>query len=212
MIGLAGAHRTGKSTLARRFSEVSGIPFLQTSASGTFARLGLDPKKDYPFAVRLDIQRNILDDCEKVYRSIGVASTFITDRTPLDMLAYTLADVQRENVDGALAGVFESYVKDCYEIANAHFPIVVILQPGIPLVEAEGKAPANPLYIEHINSLVLGAVTDERFKGNHFYIPRKETTLEGRVKCVDYCLSRTVQRHETWRKSMEESGMPIIEH
>ena len=105
---LCGAHRTGKTTLAKAFSNYSGMPFVQTGASHVFADMGLDPKVDYPLEVRLDIQKRILESFEKQCSSVKTKH-FITDRTPIDFMAYMMADIQRENVRGQLEKDIERY-------------------------------------------------------------------------------------------------------
>ena len=150
MIGLVGAHRTGKTTLAKAFSKRYNVPFLQTNVGDTFKRLGYDPKMDYEFSVRLYIQHQILADIERKYKAMNGAH-FITDRTPLDLLAYTIADVQRANLAPDLVSVFMDYFKKCIAVTNQYFWMVAVIQPGIPLVEEEGKAPANIAYMEHLN-------------------------------------------------------------
>ena len=92
-LGLCGTHRTGKSTLAKAYALAEGVPYLQTGATQVFLDMGLDPKVDYPLDVRIQIQKRILESFDKQYSAAG--RDFITDRTPIDMMAYTLADVQR---------------------------------------------------------------------------------------------------------------------
>ncbi|WP_234725304.1 hypothetical protein [Cupriavidus metallidurans] len=55
-IAIVGSHRTGKSTLAADYSAATGVPFVRTSASGTFERLGLSPKVDLPIEQRIAVQ------------------------------------------------------------------------------------------------------------------------------------------------------------
>ena len=96
--------------MAREFSGKSGLPLVQTSASEVFKQLGLSPKLDYPLSQRIDVQRRILDACEKQYRSVDTG-VFVTDRTPVDMMAYMLADIQRQNVDASTEKALDQYFK-----------------------------------------------------------------------------------------------------
>lgn len=193
MIGLAGAHRTGKSSLAREYSKQSGIPFAETSTSAVFKKLGFDPKEDYNFKIRMMIQNKILDVAEELWRRCE--GEFITDRTPIDMLAYTMADIQRENLDADDISIFNDYMNRCIASANRHFAMVMIVQPGIPLVYEEGKAPLNVAYIEHINSLVIGITTDQRVKIGKFFINRATTDMKKRCGIIDYALDKTYGGH-----------------
>lgn len=211
MIGLCGAQRTGKSTLAGAFSEVSGIPALYTSASSVFAELGLSPKADYPLAQRIDIQRRILDAFQKQYLTVS-GGIFVADRTPIDLMAYTLADVQRSNVPSELEGVIESYMDDCVEVSNATFSILLAVQPGIEPVDMDDKAPATFAYTEHISNLVLGLMVSEQIESAHYYIPRHMLSLKERVECMKFAIERTQGRFKEDVKRRSTTGQAIVFH
>lgn len=208
---LCGAHRTGKTTLAKAFSEYSGMPFLQTGASHVFASMGLDPKVDYPMDVRLEIQKRILDSFEQQCRPHS-SYPFITDRTPVDFMAYTIADIQRENVRDKLSTDIERYLRDCIDVSNSLFPTLIVLQPGIPLVEAEGKAPANVPYIEHINHLIMGIVVSEAIQSMHFYIPRHIISVEDRIESVTSAILIAGEKFEKQMSKSKETGRLITLH
>ena len=193
MIGLAGSHRTGKTTLAKKYAEFKNLNFVQTSSSAVFKELGFDPKMDYDIKLRIHIQNAILDAAEREYKKAG--NVFISDRTPIDMLAYTMADVQRENMDADSTAMFVDYMNRCFEVSNRHFSLIVIVQPGIPLIEEEGKAPANTAYMEHINSLVFGLTVDTRSTPASSYIKRSVIDLDKRVSSIDTVLRRSYERH-----------------
>lgn len=188
-IGLAGPHRTGKTTLARTYAEKADLAFVETSTSAIFRELGFDPKVDYDFATRLYIQRKVLEDMNRKYCT--AERLFITDRTPLDALAYTLADVQRANVtDGALVKELADYQRDCFDVLNRHFAMVMVIQPGIPLVEEEGKAPLNEAYIEHLNFLIMGMAVSSKVRCKHFQMPRHIIDLDDRVSALNHSAKR----------------------
>lgn len=187
-IGLCGAHRTGKTTLARAFAEGSKIAFVETRTSAVFARMGFDPQADYDFRTRLQIQEEILNDAIALYQK--QEGGWITDRTPLDMLMYTLSEVQRNNLDEQDEKALLKYTARCIATVNLYFSMVMLVQPGIELVADVSKAPINPAYIEHLNSLIMGLMVDERIQPAHFYIPRQMTDLDDRLECVGYACNR----------------------
>lgn len=189
--GLLGAHRTGKTTLAKAFSAATEIPFVQTSTSEIMKQHDMDPKKDYSMVERLWIQNKILDALDQTYRE--APRTFITDRTPLDAAAYLLADVTREG--SCFDHKVEEYVQRCIAMTNEHFSTLVLVQPAIPLVDEPGKAPANPAYIEHINQIAQGLANDERVLSKYFFIPRRHTDLDARVACVKFAINRAREKH-----------------
>ncbi len=194
MIGLCGAHRVGKTTLAKLYSESSKVPLLATSASAVFESMGLSPKLEYPFEVRLAIQENLLIHLDSLYRQHEGA--FVTDRTPIDLMGYTLADIARANVPGSLSDRVDDYVTRCYEVLNRNFSVVCLIQPGITILDAEGKAPAHKAYIEHLNDLMMGLMVSEKTACAHFYIPRKTLDMASRISCLNWAVNTTVKRHQ----------------
>jgi len=166
--------------LAEEISQRRGIPFVRTSTSDVFREHGLDPSEPMEIGRRLWIQHKILDAAEEAWNSGH--RQFITDRTPLDMAAYTLADVQGPTeVDFA---ELEGYLDRCIRVTNAFFKLLVLVQPGIPLVYETGKAALNEGYLEHLNFLILGLCNDDRIKSTFLYLHRNVTDKETRVNKV----------------------------
>ncbi len=179
-IGLCGSHRTGKTTLAKAFSQKMKMPFVKTSTSSVFEQNGLAPSASMDFETRLWIQRRVLDAAEQVWAAQN--GPFVSDRTPIDMMAYTLGDIQGETtVDFS---ELESYISHCFEVTNKHFSALTVIQPAIPLVYEQGKAALNRAYIEHLNVLVMGLCNDER-QGCPFVIMHREIReIEARIRAV----------------------------
>jgi hypothetical protein len=176
-LGLCGAHRTGKTTLAIAISSHLNIPFVRTTTSQVFAQLGLDPAEPMDFQTRLFVQNHVLDAAEQVWQES--ARPFISDRTPIDMIAYTLGDIQgKTEVDFNL---LSQYIDRCFASTNQFFQNLAIIQPGIPLVYEDGKAALNAAYIEHINILVIGLCSDRRLKTNVFCNARDVINLKTRI-------------------------------
>lgn len=200
MIGLCGAHRTGKTSLARAFAEKFELEFVQTSASQVFKDLGLDAATHYDFATRLTIQEEILKRFDEQYAEVG-AKPAIADRTPLDMLGYTMAEAIQHAVPAELQDRFKKYVQSCIDVTNKRFGVLLVVQPGIQVVEEEGKAALNDAYIEHLNSIILGLSVDERIKAQHFYIRRSMTDMDERIAALDFAVTRAKKRAELERES-----------
>ena len=179
-LGLCGAHRTGKTTLAIAISTDLNLPFVRTTTSQVFAQLGLDPAEPMDFQTRLFVQNHVLDAAEQVWQES--ASPFISDRTPIDMIAYTLGDIQgKTEVDFDL---LSQYIDRCFASTNQFFQNLAIIQPGIPLVYEEGKAALNAAYIEHINILVIGLCNDSRLKTNVFCNARDVIAIDLRINNI----------------------------
>lgn len=179
-LGLCGAHRTGKTTLAKAITSSLDIPFVQTTTSQVFADLGLDPAAPMDFATRLFVQNHVLDAAEKIWQN--AASPFVSDRTPIDMIAYTLGDIQGKTEVNFEA--LHQYTNRCFAITNQYFQNLAIIQPGIPLVYEEGKAALNSAYIEHINILVIGLCADSRLTAKVFCNDREAIALDVRISTI----------------------------
>jgi hypothetical protein len=151
-IGLGGSHRTGKTTLALAIAQKKNIAFVKTDTGAVFKRQGLHPAAPMDFNTRLEIQHQVLEAAVQVWQA--ETSDFITDRTPLDFIAYTLADIQgATEVDFAALTI---YLTRCFAVTNQFFNLLAVLQPAIPLVEEPGKAALNPAYMEHLNMIIQG--------------------------------------------------------
>lgn len=188
MIGLSGPNGTGKSTLAQAFAKEEQIPFVATSASEVFRRMDLDPKADYPFEIRMLMQETLLMVFERQYEEAAkLSSLFITDRTPIDLASYLLADVQRSSLveSPEMARQVTEYVAKCFKSSSRFFSTIILVQPGIQTdLIREGKAPSCPAYQEHLNTIQLGLLCDERNMGQRYVIPRRVTDLAKRVDAV----------------------------
>jgi len=188
MIGLFGPQRCGKTTLAKAYADKHGVQFVETSASSVFKRAGLDPAKTYGFDIRLAIQGEILKEFAAAYAAAPFGS--ITDRTPIDLMAYTLSECLNDNVSPSLEPRLEKYILDCFDVLNRYFSTVILVQPGIPLVKALGKAGTSKAHIEHISSLCLGLVMDERTKCAHYYIRRSMIDMDERVAALENAVGK----------------------
>jgi predicted ATPase len=197
-LALVGAHRTGKTTLAREFAKKHDLVFVQTGISEVFARLGLDPRVEYPIEQRVSIQTTILYALEKQWESaLRKTRFFVTDRAALDLAAYMLADVTRATLAGKpeVAAAIQGYVERCIESTNRFFHTVIRVQPGIKTVEAEGKALACPVFMDHLNAIYAGLMVDHRLEVRPFSIDARETDLEARMATVLRCLEAAQTNH-----------------
>ncbi|UUZ75434.1 hypothetical protein LP414_27345 [Polaromonas sp. P1(28)-13] len=171
---------------------------------------GHDPSKtDYDFKTRLDIQEEVLKQVDAIYDCVPAGVDAIADRTPLDMLGYTMAEAIGENVLPEDQNRFAAYVQRCFDVTNKRFSAVVLLQPGIPLIPGrDGKAVANLAYMEHLNSLILGLTVDPRLKTSHFYIQRHQLSVEERLGALEGAARRiTMIAHQALGEYMTAGGL-----
>lgn len=178
-IGLCGAHRTGKTTLANALAAETGCRFIPGDLSRIFFELGLCPSDTLSPEQRMTVQELMLEHLE---RRLDGRQNFITDRTPIDMIGYLFADLQQSDFQGDIAKRAHAYVKRCYELANKHFDLIVRVAPGIQVVPGALKGSLNETYIMGLHHGITGALFDS---GCNFYmLPAHVTKLDERVRVL----------------------------
>jgi len=177
-LGIAGAHRTGKTTLATVIAEATHLSLVKTNTTAVFQQYGLSPSTVLNFNTRLWIQHQIIEAAVSLWQMANQG--WVTDRTPIDFMAYTVADIQGQTeVDW---NELERYINRCFTVTNQLFTHLVLVPPAIPLKYEEGKATLNRAYIEHLNTLMLGLCQDERLHRPVVILRRETVNLEARMK------------------------------
>ena len=183
-LGVCGSHRTGKTTLCEAFSNETDMPLVLTSTSKICKERGVDPAKPMSFIQRMDLQNAILDGLHDQWSKETI---FVTDRTPIDCLMYTTADITTD-VASTHADwlIYNEYAERCFDLTNQHFSTLVVLQPGITIVEDASKATAalSRSYMEHLNALAIGLAMDYRVKTHRTQIGRNVLSLDSRVEAL----------------------------
>ncbi len=90
-IGLCGAQGTGKTTLAKAYSEVSGIPYIDAKVGDFLNEIDVDlSRSDMPIVERMKAQLMVAGHIASITEAPDLLKTgFIIDRTPIDVMAYT---------------------------------------------------------------------------------------------------------------------------
>ena len=188
-IGICGAHRTGKTTLARALAESTGLTLMDAGVSAVFRELGLEPSRTLSFADRMRVQDAIL---AKYLNLMAGAENVIIDRTPIDFIGYLLADLNQDHYqeEGASQWVV-GYIERCLEAARRTMSFVIFVSPGIPLEMAEGKGLVDPGYIRAVHWLMRGALEDSGVA--HDYLPTSYIDLAMRREWVEGMLQYRFQ-------------------
>lgn len=188
-IGLCGSHRTGKTTLAQAVSTELGIPFCQTRVSKVFSDLGYIPSVDYPLETRMLIQDAILTDCLEVWSHCD--TQFITDRAPIDLMAYTIGSIRQEEITPELDKVIQNYLIKCVTATNMYFSDIIEIRPVIPIQPETGKANIMKSHIDHIAYLVSGIIASGQFSKDTSIstLPLRLTNIDDRVFFVTSMLN-----------------------
>lgn len=147
--GIAGAHRSGKTTLARAVSVQHGLEYLDANVSGTIAEMGYTPRQELPFKERLKVQNAILESLAIKYALMG-DKEFVTDRTPMDVLGYTFSEVQRASLDDEDRVAFTQHVERAIKVSGTHLQGIMLVQPVYGAPELDKSAQACSVYMRHV--------------------------------------------------------------
>lgn len=194
MIGLLGSHRIGKTTLARSFCAGNQMyDFMPTTTSQVFKDLGFNPKQKLDITQRIFVQEEVLRRADEMYSEMdGYA---VLDRTPLDYAMYMLSECLPSGLDEQSSNAVLDYVQKCFDVTNRHFSTIVLVQPGIDAPDEEGKAKIVPAYQEHLNSIALGLLMDERVSIFKAVIPRDVLSLDERTGSLESIVKRIRQQN-----------------
>lgn len=156
--GIAGSHRTGKTTLARAVAKEMGFHFHETSTATVMRERGFDMVGDMSFARRLQAQEILLDHH---LRMIAILPRpLVLDRTPLDMMAYLLAEVGMHTLDDPdLQRRVDAYVEACLHATRLHYDVVLAVRPLDDYAVEDGKPPMNEPYQHHVQFLIEGGLS-----------------------------------------------------
>jgi hypothetical protein len=185
-IGFCGAHRTGKSTLARIIADQLGIHFLVTNVSQApiWKETQTSPSDIVVFSERLKIQFGLLDYLRGQYEKAEKA--FVADRTPLDLLGYLFAFLDH-TCSNLWSNATRSYVDEVIDLAQKHFDKIFLVQPGIPVVPEvgkEGEIFLGDIYRTAINNNILAFGVNYLHPEKFHVIPLQMINLEDRVRYV----------------------------
>lgn len=184
-LGLVGAHRVGKTTLAKHAAGISYYHFVEVSISGMQKQRGFDSSnQDYDLSTRQEIQEGLLHDFEALLDRVSrLNKLFITDRTPLDLIGYALLHVGNSATAEQSAWILD-YIQRCIKVTNKYYEKVVLVQPGVELVHSSTSAAANYGVIEHLNAIYTAYLIDPRLACKRQIIPREVLNLNDRVHYI----------------------------
>ena len=190
-IGLTGAHRVGKSTLAEVLAKDIKAEYMPVGISDMQAAHGYDSsKQDYPWEERKKIQELLLREFSEQLLGLRIYHTKylnrllkVTDRTPLDLVGYVMWSFPENPTKEDIAWL-ENYIHLCIELTNRNYRGIALVQPGIPLVSSPTSAAADAEMIETFNQCYLSLFLDPRLCIKKFIIPRELIDTDKRSLAV----------------------------
>lgn len=192
LIGLTGAQGTGKTTLAQKYAQRYRAHFLKTELSSVFVQneIGISEVSESLLMTQLDFQKKMMDYLYSLLIEPVEAKTVVTDRTFVDIAAYTLAilpyGLEEESDEGVKAGLI---VRRCLELQRIFFNKTLVVQPGVSLSQTDfdranrGRLAALARHRINAHTLELAQQMD-----SIVVIPASVTRLEDRIYLMASCL------------------------
>lgn len=168
-LGLFGTHGSGKTTLAQAFADAHpNAFFIKTGVSDVYKSFNLDPKVRMSLETRMEVQEAVLKHLMKQWEAglredNGQADFIITDRTPFDLIAYTLAEVSGyDDISEEMSQRIMTYIMTCTLTAQS-FDGFVHVPINLPMAaDPTGKvrAASSFAYRLHLDMLMTKSVMD----------------------------------------------------
>lgn len=152
MFACAGPSRAGKSTICRDVAEKFGLHFHDASVGALMRKRGIDMVAPMTAEERIGHQQTLLQ--LYVERLSLAPRPAITDRTPLDMAAYALAEIGMHDSSPELGLAVVRYVEACIQATALHFDMIFLVMPLSTYAAEEGKPPPSIGYQAHIHYLI----------------------------------------------------------
>lgn len=177
-LGLFGTHGSGKTTLCEAFVKAHpNTCFIKTGVSDVYKSFNLDPKVRMSLETRMQVQEKVLQHLMKQWEN-GLradndeADFIITDRTPFDLVAYTLAEVSGyDDISDELNTRIMRYIVAC-SLAAQSFDGFVHVPIHLPMVaDPTGKvrAASSLAYRLHLDMLMTKAVMDAGYSAHRIF-------------------------------------------
>lgn len=200
-IGLAGAQGTGKTTLAKRLALKYGYKFVDAGVGALMSKLGVVVGQEMPLYDRLQVQLAVANHIADKSHGSG---SFVMDRTPIDVMAYTI-DLFHQVNDDRCVSLFDEIQQVCSQTVLANFNVIVGLRPGIELSqedkERDQRGSLDPLYVRRIDALLCGELNNL----NHFgdkrnltvgFFPPTLTDLDARITSFSQYIRTSAEAHK----------------
>lgn len=131
------------------------LPFIDSSVTDLMKKAGYNGVADLPLDKRIDAQEQLLTFYQE--KLDKAPRPFITDRTPLDMIAYCLGELTMHNSTPEIGMRYASYTARCFAVTAQLFSQIILVRP-LPVFEVDAtKPPPNLGYQWLIQLLIEGS-------------------------------------------------------
>jgi ABC-type oligopeptide transport system ATPase subunit len=159
--GLIGASGTGKTTLAKLVAEAMDITYVPSSITECARKHGFDSVGKLTLTERVELQKHLLDDHVEMISQ--TKRPMITDRTPIDMAGYMLAEFNMHSHEQMSFGelkLVDEYSYLCRQAVVQNYDHVFMLG-RLPVYEVSSTRPSvNPAYQRHTELIMRGLIAE----------------------------------------------------
>jgi hypothetical protein len=178
-----------------------GWHYHDASVTKIMQAAGVDPVGDLTLEERLPAQWKLLT--QYLHDISILPRPFITDRSPLDMIAYMLGEVTMHNTSAEFGQEIDEYVNACVVATRNNFDSIIILRPLPTYAAADGKPPPNPAYQWQSQMIMEGAYNLIRASVNGLIVPVDAYDFEYRCGIISkFLLDRVDRINDARQKSI----------
>lgn len=183
--GLCGTHATGKTTVAEDVAKELGINFIATKTTDVYKKFKVSPQNVLDPQLRMAIQWDILDQATSLWK--GQFEPWITDRTPLDFMAYVVNDSFVWEDEWYME--YLSYKYECMSAYRKYFSKVFLIQPDGVIWERDSslKGRNSRVLQESMNTVFKGLLT-EADENSYNVIRADASSAEKKIEVFDSIL------------------------
>ena len=192
-IGITGAHKSGKTTLAKAVAKKWNITFVETSLSDVLRAYGVTPNEELPFAKRLEVQQGMIGHLINIMSDAG--DNFIADRTFMDIAAMTLSFMPH-NVSSIESETVRLIIDQCYRAQEAFFDKAIIVTNSFdpPMEEAAAeKGIFCWSWNFQISAIVKGLALNPMNRCNTSFLPETASSLPRRMEHMERIIGEMYQ-------------------
>lgn len=181
IIGFSGCQRSGKTYAAQKLADMLGYEFVPTNVSSVLQK---HPNASKSFKNRMNCQNDILGHLAGIIDQCK-GKNVVLDRTPIDMIVYTMDAYTWREANDANEKILEKYLSACSDLmSKIDFTVKTDLLDIV--VDAENKAPTGFFYRLKLDSMFDSMYTyDYQLAGGSY--ESRDLAIENMISKLKEC-------------------------
>lgn len=197
IIGITGAHRVGKTSLAQSLADHIDGEFIQTHVSNAsfWKENFISPDIQVTYSERVFLQSAILKHFKTIITRRPTAHKHVIyDRSFLDVLGYLYANIDHTTSELSKDTVTEIIMEAIY-LQNTVFDLTFYMYPGIPVAsttDKTGKTFLSSAYIQAVGNNILASGIQYSHPSKFVCIPLDLVTIMDRRRWVSEYIDKNI--------------------